>query len=296
MHNWQLSVPSKTFLLGEYLVLKGGPCLILATKKRFNLLVYPSETQQLDITGILPQSAAGKFAKHHEHFFRDYRLCFSDPYNQLGGFGASSAQFALLYALKSYVASKKIIDHYIISQYIHYAYNGIGMAPSGADIISQLHGGVCYFHKTEKKLQTFTWPFSNLNYCLIHTGYKISTHEHLQQIKNFDDTKMKNIVEKSYLSLQKQDSDLFVEAVLEYNHVLSLNKLVAGKTLELLKTLRENEKILAAKGCGALGADVILMLFEKSHQEDIIAWLKKKQFNVIIYGHDVEKGLEKKSD
>jgi hypothetical protein len=66
--------------------------------------------------------------------------------------------------------------------------------------------------------------------------------------------------------------------------------LVTKHTQMILDTLITSE-ILAAKGCGALGADVILMVYDKGNH-DIINWIKKKQLDVVIYGHAIETGIQ----
>src|SRR5690606_39000184 len=110
--------PSKTFLLGDYLSLLGGPALLLNTEPRFQGLlesIQPTvkssaiadKIQAIEpYPGIHPQSPAGKFLQRHASDFADCNLTFFDPHQGAGGFGASSAQFLMVYALWSLKTSR----------------------------------------------------------------------------------------------------------------------------------------------------------------------------------------------
>lgn len=287
-----ITVPSKTFLLGEYVALKGGPAIILTTEQRFTLVVTNQISDSIKVEGINFESPAGKLIKRDVDFYRNYHIQFIDPYHSLGGFGASSAQFVMLKALKQYANNKKINDIDLLNDYMTLAWDGKGMPPSGADLIAQLHGGICFFHKSEKKLQIFSWPFINLQFCLIHTGNKLATHTHLKELVNFNETKLEKIVQAGLESLRNSNDKGMIEAIRNYANMLQSQGLVAEQTQILLDQLSLNSNILAAKGCGALGTDVIFMLFNKQKQDDVISWLKQKKFNVIVYGHEAAKGLD----
>ena len=93
-----LSVPGKTFLLGEYVALDGGPSLLLSTEPRFELRV---RARSRDVA--LPfhaQSPAGRFFERHADDLAAWEFEFRDPSGGRGGLGASSAQFALMYAFE----------------------------------------------------------------------------------------------------------------------------------------------------------------------------------------------------
>src|SRR3990167_4806167 len=78
-------IPAKTFLLGEYVALQGGPAMILTTTPCFEVGVG-----DLEIQAIHPDSPAGLC-------WRDSgipgELFWYDPYEGIGGLGASSAAF-----------------------------------------------------------------------------------------------------------------------------------------------------------------------------------------------------------
>src|SRR4051812_36096175 len=87
----KLSVPAKTFLVGEYLALSGGPSLVITTLPRFELETDPQALRN-------PFAFASPAGKLWESDPLKPKLKFRDPFEEAGGLGASTAQFALLYA------------------------------------------------------------------------------------------------------------------------------------------------------------------------------------------------------
>lgn len=291
MMTLNITVPSKTFLLGEYAVLKGAPALILTTEKYFNLIVNSSNTNKLMVNGIHPDSPSGKLIKKHEFFYKNFDLKFEDPYQGMGGLGASSAQFLMLYALYKFENNDPIGSESLLKDYLEMSWNGQGIAPSGADIIAQLHGGVCCYQKSENKVQVFQWPFHHLNYFLLHTGNKLATHHHLAQLKQFNAEKLIDISYKSIESFRQENDVLFIQTIQNYAHALREENLVAEKTLTLCQMLLQNPDILAVKGCGALGSDIIFGLFEKIKNDSVLAYLEKNYLKIIAYGDSTAEGL-----
>ncbi|MBA3660602.1 MAG: hypothetical protein H0W64_02645 [Gammaproteobacteria bacterium] len=292
----QLSVPSKTFLLGEYIVLRGGPGLILTTNPRFELYASQhADENHASALEIHADSPAGKLIKS-DIFYHSYHITFQDPYQGLGGLGASSAQFVMVFALKNHILDQKINDTEMLKKYLQVAWEGSGTPPSGADVIAQLHGKVCYFDSQSKYHQTFAWPFETLQYCLIHTHDKLATHTHLQQLNyQGDDEVLKRIVKQGIESLEENKAQGFIESINQYGEALKQRNLVASRTLAILNDLAKLPEILASKGCGAMGADIILILFDEQHLNKILTWLQKKQLHIIQYGKDAAHGLEVKA-
>ncbi|MBE8221391.1 MAG: hypothetical protein HAW60_01525 [Bdellovibrionales bacterium] len=103
-------IPSKTFLLGEYLALSGGPSLLINTPKNFILKInqpddcnflkqinnkktHPAFLLLKDYIGQLNTCDTDKF----KNFFKN--CSFKDPYNASGGFGCSGAEFLSVYII-----------------------------------------------------------------------------------------------------------------------------------------------------------------------------------------------------
>ena len=126
------SVPSKTFLIGEYAVLKEAPAVLINTPPRFKFYfkekkiaetisaenlstengpkkkaIRTEHTKQVDGQGVWknpldcfhPRGGAGKWLKKHPELSKLYRVKVEDPYKGKGGFGFSSAEFLFVYGL-----------------------------------------------------------------------------------------------------------------------------------------------------------------------------------------------------
>lgn len=279
---WRLSVPSKTFLLGEYLALQGGPTLLLNTHPRFNLLVSEKKFSELSTKEIfLRDSPAQKYLHKHQDFFKQFNLEFSDPYHGMGGLGASSAQFILLMAFRAFHLSQALTWQQLLDEYQTYAWDGKGYKPSGADVVAQLQGGLTYFDRKEEIVNKFIWPFQDYEFALIYTGNKINTHEYLKTHIEFSSDGMQEIVLAAKTALLMSDINLFIATIQAYTKKLYSNKLVAPTSQALLTLIAKNPNILAAKGCGALGADVIFVLFKKNTKDQLLSWANKNNIKLV---------------
>src|SRR5687767_13724525 len=96
MTSFQLSAPSKTFLLGEYVVLRGGPGIVLTTAPRFSLLAKSQIQNKIEVLGIDLRSPAGKLIQQESDFYKKFNVEFVDSLNGLGAFGASGAPSLLI--------------------------------------------------------------------------------------------------------------------------------------------------------------------------------------------------------
>lgn len=287
----QLSVPSKTFLLGEYLALKGGPALVLTTNPPFQLLVRPNESDKLSVEGITQNSPAYLLINSDKAFFRQFHLQFIDPYQQIGGFGASTAAFLLMSALKRHLLSLGFAEEHLLQEYLQYAWTGEGIPPSGVDLLAQLRGQVFFHHKKTKQMHHFSWPFYNLRFCLIHTGNKLATHQHLKKLTDFNDEGLEDCVLLGMQALIEKNANQFIQAINQYAIALQARNLVASHTTILREQLMSDPDIVASKGCGALGSDVILVLYFREKQRQVLTHIKNLNLKIINDGIHVADGL-----
>ena len=310
----KISAPSKTYLMGEYLGLVGGPVLILNTEPRFECLVKSAEGEGESFL-IHKESPAGKFLDYYKSDFEKYNLQFFDPYYGMGGFGLSSAQFIMVYALRELInhpspaacsvdlshkgrgenpcLSASEIDTFL-NIYQELAWNGVGLAPSGADCISQIHGNICYYHKNTQKINTLEWPFLEIDFCLLHTGHKINTHQHLQEISLdiIPAHELGKLVLAGYSALSSQDSDSLIRIITEYSALQKSAGLLAMTSQDLLNIIKKSKGVLAAKGCGALGSDVILVLLERSRSLNFASSMQRQGLRVMYVGNKTSGGLQ----
>jgi mevalonate kinase len=283
-----LSVPSKTFLLGEYAVLKGLPALLLNTEPRFELHVSYAANPGLSHDGIESLSPGGRFIQDHADFFKRYQLYFYDPHEQRGGFGASSAQFLLLYSLLTYghatveLQPAQFFMQDLLACYQNYSWDGRGLAPSGADVIGQLQGKLTWFDKQQFTAHSQDWPFAELRAVLIRTGNKLATHRHLAELSSIPYQSFDKILLQAHHALQTADADGFIQAVKLYALELEQAGFVASATAALLAKLQALPYLLAAKGCGAMGADVILAIVAQSDCTKFCHWLTSQPLDYFV--------------
>lgn len=251
-----ISAPSKTFLLGEYAVLNGDAGIVLCTEPRFEW----SEDKG-----------------------------FVDPHKGLGGLGASSAKFAFDW-WREHAGEKDWINPLLVEyQRIHTTPGGI--LPSGYDVIAQITGHITYFSRNTTTLETLHWPFEDLAYCLIRTGHKLATHEHLNQLTLKDTSTLTDIVNTAWQAMQTQNSAAFCECVNQYRQTLFAQGLVAEHTKRLLGSLNAQPFLKAAKGCGAMGADIILALIDKDSVLECTTWCKEQNLAIVAAGQATSDGI-----
>lgn len=292
-----LSVPGKTFLAGEYLALKGGPVFVLGTQPKFEVIIRPyQDGMKRTASTFHPLSPAGKLYFEELEYFSQFDFTWKNPYGS-GGFGASTAEFIALQTLVTMKESLWVEQerHFDLKETLKaYKDRTTTMSqkwnPSGADLVGQICGGVTFFENSTGRLQILSWPFLNLGFSIIKTDVKLATHEHLNELKDFEASRMTQAVEQLHESISTVAEDLFVSSIRDFASELKRQALVAPTTLELLQKLNSPE-VLASKGCGALGADVILLVHGKADHEKIQQKVKALGLSVVATENDLTHGL-----
>lgn len=286
-----LYIPSKTFLMGEYAVLHGGTALVMAHAPRFCVKVQTDPEGSVE--GLHPQSPAGQWVRRHLPKFSDLKMSFVDPYGGRGGFGASSAQFVGAYAWSQLPAVKwhefavnpedlwrsfKSLDH------------GNGQQPSGADVVAQAIGGVTIFETNPFLANSMAWPFADLVVVLARTGEKLATHEHLRERLPVSDhlISLSRLGASAFADGRAQD---FVNAFRAYGDELERLQLVTLSTRGLIAQAAADQSILAVKGCGAMGADVIAVLCDRSGVSAVEKMFSQMNLEVVSNSDRIEQGL-----
>ncbi|CEG57637.1 hypothetical protein [Legionella fallonii] len=260
-------IPAKTFLLGEYAAVAESSAIILTTAPCFELTLIDSD-QLIDIH---PESPAGLWWRQKKH--SDKGLSWHDPYKGQGGLGASSAQFLGSY-LASCMLQRQTPDlNSMLKAYYQSSWSGTGLRPSGYDVIAQSQAGCVYINKQKKIVQSYNWPFADLSFLLLHTQMKLATHHHLQaatlpsQIEQ-----LSAIADEAQQAFDRIDGQQLINAVNNYHQQLNDLNLVAQHSLEFINQLKAYPEVLAVKGCGAMGADVLLVITARN---DIFALQEK---------------------
>lgn len=304
-------MPGKTFLVGEYLALKGGPSVLLCTEPRFVLNMFPKKTRSDSPAIFHVESPAGKFLKDHAAFFAHWEMEFHDPYGGIGGFGASTAQFAMLYMSELIMREGEISSDQmqwgeLLRDYNLYAYSGEGEPPSGADLIAQLTGSVVLYDGTKMDVQSVDWPFKDIGFLLFHTGNKLATHEHLKSKLEIPVDELRSSALRAAKAIFTPDAEALNGAVQAYGETLEKSGYQAAESGAKLDWLLRNARtstgdspVVSAKACGAMGSDVLVVVYKKAHEltkaEDWRGWLggkgNPKGLNLVASDETLSAGL-----
>ena len=275
------SVPGKTFLIGEYLALHGGPSILLSTAPRFVLRAGLKGRPAKTAMPFAPKSPAGRLLAKAN--MSAARFDISDPHLGQGGMGASSAQFILSYAALNSLSASDILRDLscILEKFRDSAFGGEGFAPSGADVAAQLTGGVCCFDGRSVKIKNFSWAFDDLVFSLIRTNLKLATHEHLKELPDLPLKQLGGAVAQAIEAFETNDGNKLISAVNSVGGILSQNNLTLAATQGIIQALRSQVSgVLAVKGCGAMGADVILVLHRPEPSKKIKVWAESKGLSI----------------
>ncbi|MDR3180108.1 MAG: hypothetical protein LBT70_04405 [Holosporaceae bacterium] len=249
-------------------MLWGGSAIVLVTEPEFLLIAEKDAENCCSLDGIDERSPAFLFFTQHRDIFQNLRLCFVDPHNGSGGFGASSAQYVLLHQLYRQLTHSPWNIRQFLDEYRKHCRQPV--KPSGADCIAQQENQHVYFNSTNNYVEHLNWNFNDLDFAVFRTGTKVKTHAHLRQLHPLDVTDLSNIVEKVRENFSDGNSSLLVKNISIFFHLLTQKNLVIAETRHLVSQLLKVKGVLAAKGCGALAADTVIVIFDKRDRENIM--------------------------
>lgn len=280
-------IPAKTFLVGEYAAVLGGPALVLTTTPCFEVTLVDGNHHE----GIHPDSPAGQWWASHR--IPDKGLMWRDPYEGKGGLGASSAQFLGTYLASCHLLHIKPSHKVLLDAYYQSSWRGEGLRPSAYDLLAQSQHRCVYVNRKLGIMQSYDWVFDDIAFLLVHSGQKLMTHYHLQRISLPDSMHELSVVAESARTAFEQGcSDQLIAAVDAYQQHLTARGLVAQHSLEHLQALKLKKNILTAKGCGAMGADVLLLIVAKDSLANVSQDLVVDGWNVLASSHDIYTGSE----
>lgn len=285
------SAPSKTYLCGEYAVLAGGPALIVNTEPRFRL---EAKTGAGLVRGLPEGSPSARWVSERAALLKNWDIEFIDPHEGRGGFGASGAQFLFVHALTTFIESsageaaqglnlrKTWEDHQTLCA-------GGG---SGADLWAQALGKITCVDLKSVKAEARDWPFDDLDFAIARTSEKVRTHDH---VRDLDRQKLSHVVALSSECVENfrpGSSQEFLRSVKEFSSELRNINLQAESTLDRLRAVEKQSWCLAAKGCGALGADTILVLFKKANRVAARNFFSELGLPVVAQTDEISGGME----
>ena len=262
---FQIRVPSKTFLIGEYAVLEGASALIVSTPPFFNFKIHTAKPSH----PFHKKSPAGRYIEKHSKIFSSIQIELMEK--RPSGFGLSGAEWNVVLEIHSLFKKEDLSIHQIWEEYRTFS-----DSTSGADVVAQRLGGLCHFCSSPFRAETLNWSFENLEFAFILTGESLETWKHLKDIKIKYLDSFKNISNLALKAVKEKDQTLFIQSIRDYAHELEKRNWLTQTTQTLLAQINSHSDILASKGCGALGAECVVFFFKKENKERIFSSLQKE--------------------
>jgi hypothetical protein len=268
MSNGCFDIAGKVFVLGEYAVLGRLPALVACVAPRFSGSLRQATAEGANCH---PDSPVGRFLRWaREDRGVGYSFHFEDPYRS-GGFGASTAQFAIAYAAGAERLGLSRDWRSIWRVYRHLA-GAEGSPPSGADLVAQLRGGVTLFNPASLSCVEF-WDKFDWSRLLVFApnarpDRKVATHIHLKEffIENGRVDRLRLFSRlatpliKGFAAIERKNVYGLGAAMNQYADTLAENGLEARATFEDRQALGSAPGVCGIKGSGALQADIVLAL------------------------------------
>jgi len=154
--------------------------------------------------------------------------------------------------------------------------NAKAIPPSGADIVAQCYGAnsnknqLLFIDFSKKEITPLPYFSDDIKLYILHTGIKIQTHEHLSdKIKeNFPYAKLIDEVHNALNSIKQHNPTALGQVMNTYASILQKAGYMAEHTKEHLNVIQKMPGVLGAKGCGAMGSDVLLVLLKNNVREE----------------------------
>lgn len=251
----------KTFLSGEYAACLHGRGLILTYGPAFKTMI--SSTAQL--------SAFGQSVIKHYPMLTSC-LAFKDTQPPHGGVGASSAELACIYQYLCDQGLEQPRD--LLSKrtwYRQYAWDGMGLPPSGVDFIAQTKPGLIWVDCHQNTCHKLHWPFADYVWLVVKTNDKLDTHTHLKNIANdIDFTTLNTLLDPIKTSIEQANLEGFIQAQCHYDQTLYDLGLRTPTHQPYHDAIKEIPTVSYIRGNGAMGQDTWLILTKQSDLKNTI--------------------------
>ena len=264
----EISVPSKTFILGEYAVLDEGMGLLATTQPTFSYLGSLDQSLSGESHSVFhEESPAGRLWKDQNlgSFVTSFEK--KDPYETQGGFGGSTADYWAAQILSEIKTRGNLPKPNLFK--VRSEYRQRSQAdPSGADLLAQYAGALAVVDIGGQNVDSLKWRFQNYSFALFKTPHKKATHEHLKDLSTRSYGPFKEWTRLGVQAVKESDVDRFGTVVRNYEEALRQEGLRIPEVVAAIDGLNQKD-LWAAKGCGALGADVIFVFFPKDDVEKV---------------------------
>jgi hypothetical protein len=289
-------IAGKIFLLGEYGVLAGGPAIVAAVGPRFEFRQGGDESGSLP--GLHGDSPAARLLRDlgrsgeaaHAHYG------FKDPHFGAGGFGASTAQFALVH--EWLLPGRPVQDFWSRYQRLH---AGETVPPSGADLHAQVQGGIQLWRGKGRGQALGLNPERNFDICVLAAGHqqgrKVATHAHLPRLQQIAAGKaswlaeLTSLVERAAQAINARTGEALAHVLTRAGDLYRREGLEIEATSRDCAALGVLPHVLAIKGAGAMQADALVAVVERPGLQRFADACERRDLRFLGVLKDDEPGL-----
>lgn len=292
----QCSVPAKTFLIGEYLALVGGPSIVLTFGPRFQL----ESTPGVPLQGIHPKSPAGRFLLEHSATGAPpIHARWVDPFAGAGGFGASTAQFLATVCM----TFPEVPSPFAALELYRSLHREAPLPPSGADLLAQHVGGLAIVGRDPWIAESLQVSIPSL---LVFSATSIpdrktATHDHLEDLgaKGFPAAYQEFLsslgacADRAISAVRSQDLLGLGAEMNTYSKLLQEQGLESPATTQLRADFAADPRVLGVKGSGALQTDALIVLAQPDADLDrLVLRGEKRGLRCVVRGFNPGPGVE----
>lgn len=295
------SAPGKVILSGEHAVVYGKPAIVAAIDKRlyFGVVKFKKKTSDENIKVII--QIVTSFLKSQKKFVNksDYSVEVKSDIYTGRGLGSSAALAVAGTACFLEFFSGEKFDRETINNLSFKIEKKFHQNPSGVDNTVSTFGGLIYFRREFEFLKSiFKLPFkmsAKIEDCLylIDSGKpKESTGQMVLQVGTFYNKKPKSVekifqqIEKTTkrltLSLVKEDSSLFHDALVDNQKFLEGLGVVSKKAEHLLMDLKKFGAGKITGGGGRMAGSGFLLFYSKEKNK-LTSYLESKKISYIKF-------------
>jgi mevalonate kinase len=285
------SAPGKVFLLGEYAVLAGRPAIVAALPPRFST--------ELARAPFEPATPAGRLLAQAGE---SEGWVMRDPHLGAGGFGASTAEFAMAYRRLAEHRGWALSAEAVIRKYqeLHAAER---VPPSGADLFTQWAGGVVAFDPSQPARSERVSPRARIELLVFsatgQAGRKVATHEHLSRLDGADLRErfapLAPPLEAGLAALRAGDSAGLGRAFSAYAEALRSLGLELPEATADREAISRLPGVAGAKGAGAMLADAVVAVLDpeagRTSRRSILAAARSRGLVPVFEGWPAEEGI-----
>jgi hypothetical protein len=136
------------------------------------------------------------------------------------------------------------------------------------------------------------WPFADLSFWIVRTQEKVATHEHLSSLKADKFGALKTASALCVESFRPGHSAEFLKHLAVFTAELRRQGLQAPLSLSLTSELESQSWCRLAKGCGAFGADTLVVFALRADRDFVMSELQNRHLEIVATEDALSAGLQ----